>query len=112
MSVQHQRFTCMFESCALREFKTKYAWKKHLLKDHRTAIVPQYMCELCALSFSAVDRYPDREDIACLADMVPAKSPRKRSPKVEENPPLTTYAPNVTTEFFDFSQSDPMSNAL
>ena len=118
----------MFETCLLKEFKTKYAWKKHLLREHRTALVPQYMCELCALSFSAVDTYPTREEAALQAlQQQQQKSTGRGSKKRPAKPdtdleaaasaaaaaalavdvPFPDYAPDMVDEFFEFASARP-----
>lgn len=60
MESTRQKYICIFDSCQQRAFSTKYGWKRHLLKEHATALVPQYMCEFCALGFSSVDKYQER----------------------------------------------------
>lgn len=60
MESTRQKYLCIFDSCQQKVFSTKYGWKRHLLKEHATALVPQYMCEFCALGFSSVDKYQER----------------------------------------------------
>lgn len=104
----------MFDSCQLREFKTKYAWKKHLLKDHKTALVPQYMCELCALSFSSVDKYPDREvdieqQLVNTQKLLERSNKKRRNNRLDEAPAVQDVVceadpslPELTSDLGDF----------